>query len=201
MLTELRSALRPACVLLIGFTLLLGIAYPLLVTGIAQLALPAQANGSLVRSGDTVIGSALIGQDFTSPRYFHPRASAAGKGYDAGASSGSNLAPGSKDLADRIAASVQVLRAEGVTGAIPGDMVTTSGSGLDPDISPAAARVQAARVARARGMTAAEVTALVDTQVQTGVLGEPRVNVLAINRELDRISARLPAPKAAKPAA
>ena len=204
MLTELRSALRPACVLLIGFTLLLGIAYPLLVTGIAQLALPAQANGSLVRSGGTVIGSALIGQDFTSPRYFHPRASAAGKGHDASASSGSNLAPGSKDLADRIAASVQVLRAEGVTGAIPGDMVTTSGSGLDPDISPAAAaaaRVQAARVARARGMTAAEITALVETQVQTGVLGEPRVNVLAINRELDRISARIPAPKAAKPAA
>ena len=201
MLTELRSALRPVLVLLIAFTLLLGIAYPLLVTGTAQLALPAQANGSLVRSGDTVISSALIGQHFTSPRYFHPRASAAGKGYDAGASSGSNLAPGSKDLADRIAASVQVLRAEGVTGAIPGDMVTTSGSGLDPDISPAAARVQAARVARARGMTAAEVTALVDTQVQTGVLGEPRVNVLAINRELDRISARLPAPKAAKPAA
>ena len=201
MLTELRSALRPACVLLIGFTLLLGIAYPLLVTGIAQLALPAQANGSLVRSGDTVIGSALIGQDFTSPRYFHPRASAAGKGHDASASSGSNLAPGSKDLADRIRASVQALRAEGVTGAIPGDMVTTSGSGLDPDISPAAARVQVARVARARGLTAAEITALVDTQVQTGLLGEPRVNVLAINRELDRISARILAPKAAKPAA
>ena len=201
MLTELRSALRPACVMLIGFTLLLGIAYPLLVTGIAQLALPAQANGSLVRSGDTVIGSALIGQDFTSPRYFHPRASAAGKGHDASASSGSNLAPGSKDLADRIAASVQVLRAEGVTGAIPDDMVTTSGSGLDPDISPAAARVQVARVPRARGITAAEITALVDTQVQTGLLGEPRVNVLAINRELDRISARIPAPKAAKPAA
>ena len=185
MLTELRAALRPAIVLLIGFTLLLGVAYPLLVTGIAQLALPAQANGSLVRNGDAVIGSALIGQDFAAPRYFHPRLSAAGKGYDASASSGSNLAPGSKDLADRIAASVKALRAGGVAGAIPADLVTTSGSGLDPDISPAAARVQVARVATARGLDAAAVTALVEVQVQTGLFGEPRVNVLAINRALD----------------
>lgn len=189
MLIEIRAALRPAFVLLIGFTLLLGVAYPLIVTGIAQLALPAQANGSLIRDGDRIIGSALIGQDFASPRYFHPRPSAAGKGYDASASSGSNLAPGSKDLADHIGASVKALRDEGVTGAVPGDMVTTSGSGLDPDISPAAARVQVARVARARGFAPADMAALVDAQVQSGLLGEPRVNVLALNRELDRISA------------
>lgn len=185
MLTEIRSALRPALVLLTGFTLLLGVAYPLLVTGAAQLVIPAQANGSLVREGDRIIGSALIGQDFASPGYFHPRPSAAGKGYDASASSGSNLAPGSKDLADRIGASVKALRDEGVSGGVPEDMVTASGSGLDPDISPAAAGVQVARVATARGLAPAAVTALVAAQVQTGLFGEPRVNVLAINRALD----------------
>lgn len=185
MLTEIRTALRPAFVLLIGFTLLLGVAYPLLVTGIAQLVMPRQANGSLVRDGDRIIGSALIGQDFITPRYFHPRPSAAGKGYDASASSGSNLAPGSKDLADRIGASVKALRAEGVAGAVPADLVTASGSGLDPDISPAAARVQVARVATARGLAAADVAALVDAQVQLGLLEEPRINVLALNRALD----------------
>lgn len=198
MVTEFRSALRPAFVLLIGFTLLLGIAYPLAITGIAGLVLPVQAGGSVVMADGKVIGSSLLGQDFTGAGYFHPRLSAAGKGYDASASSGSNLAPGSKDLSDRIAASVTALRDDGVTGAVPGDLVTTSGSGLDPDITPEAARAQVARVATARGLRATDVTALLARQTDgplLGILGEPRVNVLALNRELDRISAA----KAAKP--
>ncbi|MBC7520917.1 MAG: potassium-transporting ATPase subunit KdpC [Sandarakinorhabdus sp.] len=198
MLTELRTALRPAFVLLIGFTLLLGIAYPLVVTGLARMLLPTQSGGSIVTADGKPIGSSLIGQDFTGAGYFHPRPSAAGKGHDASASSGSNLAPGSKDLATRIAASVAALRGEGVTGAIPGDLVTTSGSGLDPDISPEAAGAQVARVAKARGLAASDIAALVARHTDgrlLGVLGEPRVNVLALNRELDRISAA----KAAKP--
>lgn len=191
MLNEFASALRPAAVLLTGFTLLLGIGYPLAVTGIAGVALAPQAGGSIVRDGDKVIGSALIGQDFAGPGYFHPRPSAAGKGHDASASSGSNLSPGSKDLADRIAASVATLRGEGVAGAIPGDLVTTSGSGLDPDISPDAARVQVARVARARGLAPGDVAALVAAQTRgplLGLLGEPRVNVLALNLGLDALA-------------
>jgi K+-transporting ATPase ATPase C chain len=198
MLSALRAALRPAFVLLIGFTLLLGIAYPLLVTGIAGAILPTQSGGSIVTADGKPIGSALIGQDFTGDGYFHPRPSAAGKGFDASASSGSNLAPGSKDLATRITASVTALRDEGVIGAIPGDLVTTSGSGLDPDIGPDAARAQVARVATARGLGASDVSALLARKTDgplLGVLGEPRVNVLALNRELDRISAA----KAAKP--
>lgn len=191
MITELRSALRPALVMLIGFTLLLGLAYPLAITGIAGVLLPVQAGGSIVVAGDKAIGSALIGQDFAGAGYFHPRLSAAGTGHDASASAGSNLAPGSKDLADRIAASLAALRDDGVAGAVPGDLVTSSGSGLDPDISPDAARVQVARVAGVRAMDAAAVTALVRAQTRgavLGMLGEPRVNVLALNRELDRIS-------------
>jgi K+-transporting ATPase ATPase C chain len=198
MFTELRTALRPAFVLLIGFTLLLGIAYPLAVTGIAGVLLPTQSGGSIVTADGKPIGSALIGQDFTGAGYFHPRPSAAGKGYDASASSGSNFAPGSKDLASRIAASVKALRGEGVAGDVPGDLVTTSGSGLDPDISPDAARAQVARVAAARGLAAGDVATLVaqhNAGPLLGILGEPRVNVLALNRELDRISAT----KAAKP--
>jgi K+-transporting ATPase ATPase C chain len=188
MLTNFREALRPALVLLLLFTLLLGLAYPFALTGLAGLLLPAQAGGSLLTENGKIIGSALIGQDFTSPRYFHPRPSAAGKGYDASASSGSNLAPGSKDLADRIAKSVAALRADGVNAPVPADMVTTSGSGLDPDISPDAARLQIIGVALARGMTAAEVTTIVDANVTEplfGLLGEPHVNVLALNRALD----------------
>ena len=198
MFTELRTALRPAFVLLIGLTLLLGIAYPLAITGIAQLVLPAQAGGSIIKADGKIIGSSLIGQDFTGAGYFHPRPSAAGKGYDASASSGSNLAPGSRDLATRIAASVKALRDDEVTGPIPGDLVSASGSGLDPDISPDAARVQVARIATARRLGAGDVAALLARQTDgplLGVLGEPRVNVLALNRELDRISAA----KAAKP--
>jgi K+-transporting ATPase ATPase C chain len=188
MLTDLRDALRPALVLLILFTLLLGLAYPFALTGLAGLLLPAQAGGSLVTENGKVIGSALIGQDFTAPRYFHPRPSAAGKGYDASASSGSNLAPGSKDLADRIAKSVAALRADGINDPVPADLVTASGSGLDPDISPDAARVQIIGVAIARGMSEADVATIVDANITEplfGVLGEPRVNVLALNRAVD----------------
>ncbi len=196
MTSEIRASLRPALVLLALFTLLTGLAYPLALTGIAQVALPGPANGSLVRNGTTIVGSALIGQGFARPGYFHGRPSAAGKGYDATASSGSNFGPGSKDLADRITTSVKALRAEGVTTAIPADLVTASGSGLDPDISPAAAAVQVARVARARGLAETDVAALVaaDTAAAPlGVLGDARVNVLALNRDLDRISAATPA--------
>jgi K+-transporting ATPase ATPase C chain len=185
----IRLAIRPAIVLLIGFTLLLGLVYPLAMTGIANLALPAEAGGSLVTAGGKVIGSALIGQDFVGAGYFQPRPSAAGKGFDASASSGSNLAPGSKDLAARITTSIKALRDAGVTGALPADLLTTSASGLDPDISPAAAIVQAPRIGHARGVPAAQVVALVERQTSKpllGILGEARVNVLAINRELDR---------------
>lgn len=194
MLTELRLSLRPALVLLAAFTLLLGLAYPLTVTGIAGAVMPEQAGGSLITDKGRVIGSALIGQDFTGPGMFHPRPSAAGKGYDAAASSGSNLAPGSQALADRVGASVKALRDDGVAGAIPADLVTTSGSGLDPDLSPAAALAQVPRIASARGLAPAAVAALVTAATRAPVFGEPHVNVLALNRELDRISAE----KAAK---
>ncbi len=188
MFTEIRSALRPALVMLTGFTLLLGVLYPLAVTGIAGVVLPVKAGGSIITANGKAIGSELIGQDFTGTGYFHPRLSAAGKGYDASASSGANLGPGSKDLADRIAASIKTLRDEGVAGALPADLLTTSASGLDPDISPEAAAVQVARVARARGLADADVEAFVATQTRgalLGLIGEPRVNVLALNRALD----------------
>lgn len=200
MLTEFVTALRPAIVMLASFTLLLGLAYPLAITAIAGLILPAQAGGSLIEADGKIIGSSLIGQDFTGAGYFRPRPSAAGKGHDASASSGSNLSPGSKDLADRIAASVKTLREEGATGPIPADLVTTSGSGLDPDITPAAARLQIARVARARGLPQAQVTAIVEAAIEPpllGLLGEPRINVLALNRALDSLGDRTGADPAA----
>ncbi|HEX8485992.1 potassium-transporting ATPase subunit KdpC [Sphingomonas sp.] len=197
MFTELRTALRPALVLLVLLTAVTGLAYPALVTGVAQVAMPAQANGSLVRDGDGVVGSELIAQGFAGPGYFHPRASAAGKGYDASASAGTNLAPGSKDLRDAIATRVADARADGMTGgSVPADLVTTSASGLDPDLSPEAAFSQISRVARARGLAEAPVRALVDRSVAhpiLGLIGEPRVNVLLLNRQLDRI-----APKTAR---
>ena len=192
MFTEFRAALRPAIVLLILFTLVTGLAYPALITGIAQLAFPAQANGSLIRDGDTIVGSELIAQGFAGPGYFHPRPSAAGKGYDASASAATNLAPGSKDLAEAIKTRVP----ENDGGAVPADLVTTSASGLDPHISPAAAMLQAARVANARGLPVERVRILVDASVETpllGFLGEPRVNVLLLNRQLDRIGGKPPA--------
>jgi K+-transporting ATPase ATPase C chain len=176
-------------------TLLLGIGYPLAITGIAQTLFPDQANGSLVKDGDKVIGSSLIAQNFASPKYFHPRPSAAGdKGYDAGNSSGSNLGVTSKDLIksfnDRIAAAK---KDNNSTSKVPADLVTASGSGLDPDITPEAAQYQSLRVATAHSLPVVQVQALIDRMTQDralGVLGMPRVNVLAINRELDKMSGK-----------
>lgn len=192
MLTELRTALRPAITLLVLLAAITGLAYPALVTGVAQIALPVQANGSLISDKGKVIGSELIAQGFTSPRYFHPRPSAAGEGYDASASAATNLAPGSKDLRDAIATRVAAARADGLTSPIvPPALVTTSASGLDPDLSPEAALSQVARVARARGMDAGQLRVLVASRIDYplfGIIGEPRVNVLMLNRQLDRIS-------------
>jgi K+-transporting ATPase ATPase C chain len=184
------SQLRPAIVSMSLFTVLLGLAYPLAVTGLAQTAFPTQANGSLVRdTRGAVVGSALIGQAFAQPGYLHPRPSASGaNGYDASASSGSNMGPLNEALAKRVKADADALRAENPGATIPADAVTSSGSGLDPDISPDYARFQAPRVARARGAPLAAVQAVIDGQVQGrlfGFVGQPRVNVLAVNRALD----------------
>jgi potassium-transporting ATPase KdpC subunit len=171
-------------------TVLLGIVYPLVVTGLAQLLYPRQANGELIRQPDgTVIGSSLLGQPFTSPGYFHSRPSAAGPaGYDPMASGGSNLGPTNKVLIDRVSGNVQSLSAENAGAPIPVDLATASGSGLDPHISPASAEFQVPRVARERGMKEDELRALVakhTEQRQLGFLGEPRVNVLELNLELN----------------
>ena len=190
MLTHSKSPIwRPALVSMGLFTALLGVAYPLAVTGVAQAAFPAQAGGSLFRDASgRVVGSALIGQSFARPEYFHGRPSAAGNGYDAGASSGSNMGPLNEKLIEREKTDAAALRAENPGALVPADAVTTSGSGLDPDISPANARFQAPRVARERGVPIGQMTALVDAQVQQpllGFIGQPRVNVLALNRALD----------------
>lgn len=190
------SHLRPAIVAMVFFTLLLGLAYPLGVTGLAQALFPAQAGGSLIRNANgVVIGSQWIGQNFKGEAYLRPRPSAAGKeGYDASSSSGSNLGPLNEDLAARIKAEAEALRAE-AAGPIPVDAVTTSASGLDPHISPAYAARQVARIAAARKAQPAEVLAVIaaNTEGSTfGVLGEPRVNVLAANLALD---ARWPQPQ------
>src|SRR3989344_5359460 len=185
------NQLRPAIVMMALFTLLLGLAYPLTVTGIAQGVFPSQAHGSLVRdAGGRVVGSALIGQPFAGATYLHPRPSAAGDGYDAAASSGSNLGPLNSALAARVAESAQAIRADAAAGggAPPADAVTTSASGLDPDVSPAYARLQAARIARARGVPVQQVQTIIDGQTKgalLGFVGQPRVNVLLTNRALD----------------
>ncbi len=183
------NALRPAIVMIALFTALLGFAYPLAVTGIAQVAFPAQANGSLIRDADgTVRGSALVGQTFAEARYLHSRPSAAGDGYDASASSGSNLGPVNPDLMERVKTDADAIRAETGAAAIPADAVTTSASGLDPHVSPEYARLQARRIADARGAPVGEVLQVIEANVETpllGFIGQPRVNVLITNRALD----------------
>jgi K+-transporting ATPase ATPase C chain len=168
-------------------TVLLGIVYPLIVTGVAQVAFPAQANGQLIAGSGKVIGSRIIGQSFSSPGYFRPRPSAAGAGYDAANSGGSQLGPTNRKLAGAVKARVEEARKENATAPVPIDLVTASASGLDPHISPAAAEFQVPRVARERGMTEAAVRALVFAHTegrQLGFLGEPRVNVLELNLAL-----------------
>jgi K+-transporting ATPase ATPase C chain len=184
------SYLRPALVSAGLFTVLLGLAYPLAITGVAQAAFPAQANGSLVRDANgTIVGSTLIAQAFARPEYLHPRPSAAGNGYDASASSGSNMGPLNDKLIAREKADAATLRAENPGVPIPANAVTTSGSGLDPEISPAYARFQAPRIAKARGLTTGSVEAVIARHQEgrlLGFIGQPRVNVLLVNRDLDR---------------
>jgi K+-transporting ATPase ATPase C chain len=194
--------IRPAVVLLVLFSALTGLVYPLAVTGIAQLVFPRQANGSLIEKNGAVIGSALIGQNFKTDRYFHPRPSATtdtdpndssktiDAPYNAANSSGSNLGPTSRKLVDRVKASVAAWRATAGSGPVPADAVMASASGLDPDISPENALVQASAVARARGLDEARVRSLVESSIERplfGWLGEPRVNVLRLNLALDQL--------------
>jgi K+-transporting ATPase ATPase C chain len=184
------SEIRPAIVSTVLFTLLLGLGYPLAVTGIAQVAFPYQANGSLVTdNGGHVIGSALLAQPFAKDEYLHPRPSAAGtNGYDPTSSGGSNYGPLSPDLAKRIKEDAASLRASTGHQEIPDDAITTSGSGLDPDISPAYADLQADRIAKARGASADAVKALISQHIEQpflGFIGQPHVNVLMTNRALD----------------
>ncbi len=182
----------PAFRMVLAFTVLTGFLFPGLVTGVCQVIFPGQANGSLISVNGQVVGSELIGQNFTRPEYFHPRPSAAGSdGYDASASAASNYGPTNQKLIDRVKASADAFRKENPDheGPIPADIVTASGSGLDPDISLAAAEAQAARVAKARGVTEQQMRQLIARQTEgryLGFLGEPRVNVLSLNLDSDR---------------
>jgi K+-transporting ATPase ATPase C chain len=186
------SQLWPALRINIFLTILLGVGYPLAVTGISQLIFPHQANGSLITKGNAVIGSELIGQNFSKPEYFQPRPSAAGNdGYDPTASGGFNYGPTNQKLIDRVKASVDKFHKENpdYAGPIPADMLTGSASGLDPDISPASARAQSARVVKARGISADQLNQVVAQFTKSpdfGLLGEPRVNVLKLNLALDQ---------------
>jgi K+-transporting ATPase ATPase C chain len=190
----LRTHLRPAIILTLLLCLVTGLLYPGVVTGLAQLLFPWQAHGSLVRANGRVVGSALIGQPFTRPEYFHPRPSAAGRGYDATASGGTNKGPTDRKLADSLIAGAvrQVVQEDGaVRGHIPADMVTASASGLDPHISPTNAALQIARVANARGIPVETLRAIVRRHTegrQFGFLGEARVNVLLLNLALDSLA-------------
>jgi K+-transporting ATPase ATPase C chain len=194
------QALRMAFLMIVVMTVITGIAYPLAITGIAQLIFPHQANGSLIKKGDIVIGSSLIGQYFSKPEYFHPRPSAANApgaspeavtGYDPVNSGATNLAPSSKKLVENVTAAVNANQPDNPGKPVPGDLVTASASGLDPDITPEAANFQVPRVAQARNMSEDQVRTLVAkcTKGRTlGLLGEPRVNVLALNLMLDEVS-------------
>ncbi|MFY9607317.1 MAG: potassium-transporting ATPase subunit KdpC [Blastocatellia bacterium] len=180
----------PAFAMTVVLTVLLGVIYPLAVTGLAQVMFPAKAGGSLIEKDGKIIGSSLIGQPFTGPGYFHSRASAAGSGYDATASAGTNLGPTNQKLMDNVKTAAESLREENPESPIPIDLVTTSASGLDPHITPAAAEFQVPRIAKQRGMIAEEVRRLVREHTegrQFSLLGEPRVNVLELNLELDAI--------------
>jgi K+-transporting ATPase ATPase C chain len=171
-------------------TIMFGVLYPLVITGLAQVFLPDRANGQLIHKNGKIVGSKIIGQSFTGAGYFHSRPSFAGTGYDATASSGSNLGPTNKALQERVQSDVQKLKAENPDVAIPIDLVTTSGSGLDPEISPAAAEFQLQRVARERGVKEEDLRTLVQKHTKgrdLGILGEPRVNVLELNLELDSV--------------
>jgi K+-transporting ATPase ATPase C chain len=182
-----KENLRTAILITLVTTVLFGLIYPLAVTGLAQLLFPVQANGSLIQKDGQVVGSQLLGQTFSSPGYFHSRPSAAGAGYDASQSSGSNLAPTNHQLIDRVKGDVEKLHAENPAAPIPVDLVTASGSGLDPEISPAAAEFQVPRVARERGISEAELRSLISKHTlgrQFGFLGEPRVRVLELNLDL-----------------
>ncbi len=184
----MKKNLITAVLMTIATTILLGIIYPLVVTGLAQVLFPKKANGQLIERDGKVIGSAIIAQGFTGAAYFHPRPSAAGNGYDPTNSNGSQLGPTNQKLIDRVKGDVAAAQAENPGAPIPIDLVTASGSGLDPDITPAAARFQLPRVARERKAPAAEIEKLVlehTTQRQWGFLGEPRVNVLELNLALD----------------